>query len=87
MRQRARARLSAALLISVFVGGLPLTAANAGPGPYSGGPTDFYEATDGAEIALTVVLPPGYTEGRRYPTILEMAGYENGSASRPTAGR
>jgi uncharacterized protein len=51
------------------------------PGPYSGGPTHFFTSSDGDEIALTIVLPKGYKKGKRYPTILEMAGYENGSAS------
>jgi putative CocE/NonD family hydrolase len=51
------------------------------PGPYSGGPTHYFTASSGVEIALTVVLPRGYDEKERYPTIFEMAGYENGSAS------
>ena len=50
-------------------------------GPYSGGPTHYFTSSDGDEIALSVVLPDGYKKGKRYPTILEMAGYENGSAS------
>ncbi|MEA2497965.1 MAG: uncharacterized protein QOH26_370 [Actinomycetota bacterium] len=50
-------------------------------GPYSGGPTHYFTSSDGDDIALTVVLPDGYKKGKRYPTILEMAGYENGSSS------
>ena len=55
--------------------------AGADPGPYSGGPNHYFTTSDGDEIALTVVLPHGYKKGRRYPTILEMAGYENGSTN------
>lgn len=51
------------------------------PGPYSGGPSHFFTSNAGDEIALTVVMPHGYRKGTRYPTILEMAGYENGSSS------
>lgn len=44
-----------------------------------GGPTDFFNVTDGTSIALTVCYPRSYVAGRRYPALLEMAGYENGS--------
>ena len=61
---------------------LPAATAEArDPGPYQGGPTHYFTSSDGDEIALTVVLPKGYKKGRRYPTILEMAGYENGSTN------
>lgn len=59
----------------------PVTAGARSPGPYSGGPTHYFTSSDGDEIALSVVLPHGYKKGKRYPTILEMAGYENGSSS------
>jgi len=49
-------------------------------GPYSGGPTDFVETSQG-QIAVSVVLPKDYDPAKTYPSILEMAGYENGSAS------
>lgn len=73
-------------LLAVVVGAVALPAAAAGPavagpGPYSGGPTHYFTSSNGEEIALSVVLPEGYEEGKQYPTILEMAGYENGSAS------
>jgi len=51
------------------------------PGPYSGGPTHYFRTSEGVEIALAVVLPDGYEKGKRYPTIFEMAGYENASVS------
>ena len=57
------------------------TPALGAPGPYSGGPTHYFTTSNGFDIALSVVLPDGYEEGTTYPTILEMAGYENGSAS------
>jgi putative CocE/NonD family hydrolase len=57
------------------------TAGGRDPGPYQGGPTYYFTSSEGDEIALTVVLPHGYEKGKRYPTILEMAGYENGSVN------
>jgi putative CocE/NonD family hydrolase len=35
---------------------------------------------DGIEIAVNVRLPDGYVEGRKYPTLFEMSGYDGGSA-------
>ncbi|HVF53920.1 MAG TPA: CocE/NonD family hydrolase [Actinomycetota bacterium] len=81
MRLHFGARICAASVVSLIVITTPFNAASAGPGPYSGGPTDYFTTSDGVDIALTVVLPHAYQEGKRYPTILEMAGYENGSAS------
>ena len=70
------------LALAVLAAALaPAAAAERSPGPYSGGPTHYFTSSDGDEIAMTVVLPRGYEKGKRYPTILEMAGYENGSAS------
>ncbi len=85
MRLRLRACLPALILPSLIVSTTSVGTVSAGPGPYSGGPTDYFTTSDGTDIALSVVLPPDYQEGKRYPTILEMAGYENGSAS--TGGR
>jgi uncharacterized protein len=70
------------LVVAVVAAGFSPTSAGAlDLGPYKGGPTHYYTSSDGDEIALTVVLPDGYKKGKRYPTILEMAGYENGSTS------
>jgi putative CocE/NonD family hydrolase len=70
------------LAVALLATGLAPAAARAQPpGPYSGGPTHYFTSSAGDEIALTVVLPDGYKKGKRYPTILEMAGYENGSSS------
>ena len=80
----SRARRVASGLVAVAALATMLYAPSADArsiGPYSGGPTHYFKSSDGDEIALTVVLPDGYKKGKRYPTILEMAGYENGSAS------
>jgi uncharacterized protein len=74
----SRGFLAVVLLATVLT---PAAASARDPGPYSGGPTHYFTSSDGDEIALTVVLPRGYKKGKRYPTILEMAGYENGSVS------
>ena len=76
-RRVAGSLLSLAALATAFVP----APAGADPGPYSGGPNHYFTTSDGDEIALTVVLPHDYKKGRRYPTILEMAGYENGSTN------
>jgi len=69
------------MVVAVLATTVPSATAAAGPGPYSGGPTHYFTSSAGDEIALSVVLPEGHKKGKRYPTILEMAGYENGSAS------
>jgi putative CocE/NonD family hydrolase len=84
-RMRGRALSASLLALSALAMSVPAPTASAKPGPYEGGPTDFFTTSDGDEIALTVVLPKGYEKGKRYPAILEMAGYENGSSN--AAGR
>jgi predicted acyl esterase len=44
------------------------------------GPTHYVEMPDGTLIAVNVKVPPGYEPGRKYPVVLEMSGYESGSA-------
>jgi uncharacterized protein len=44
-------------------------------------PDTFVRMSDGVEIAVSVTLPEGYEEGRRYPTLFEMSGYDGGSAA------
>ena len=50
-----------------------------------GGPTDFVTLSDGTSIAVNVVYPDSFDPAQpgaiKYPAILEMAGYENGSSS------
>lgn len=85
MRSARPLRLAWALIIvaavATMVSPAAVQARSRGPGPYSGGPTHYFTTSAGFDIALSVVLPEGYKKGKRYPAILEMAGYENGSAS------
>jgi uncharacterized protein len=50
-----------------------------------GGPTNFVTLSDGTSIAVNVVYPSSFDAAHpaatKYPAILEMAGYENGSSS------
>ena len=48
---------------------------------FHGGPTNFITMSDGASIAVNVVLPKGFDPEKKYPALFEMAGYENGSSS------
>lgn len=75
---RSRWSLLVVLVLAVVAGVVPLAA---DVGPYHGGPTHYFTASDGTRIALSVMFPHGYKAGARYPAILEIAGYENGSAS------
>ena len=89
MRARTRNSIAMALTALVALGAQAAPALGSPgptnierqPGPYSGGPTHYFTTSAGFDIALSVVLPDGYEKGETYPTILEMAGYENGSAS------
>jgi len=47
-------------------------------------PTGYVELRDGTLIAVNIRMPIGFEEGRRYPTIFEMSGYESGSAGDQT---
>lgn len=50
-----------------------------------GGPDTFVTLSDGTSIAMNVVFPRSYNPARpaakKFPTIFEFAGYENGSSS------
>jgi putative CocE/NonD family hydrolase len=52
--------------------------------PYPPAPTDYVEMSDGTLIAINVRMPNDFVEGRRYPTIFEMSGYDGGSSGDPT---
>lgn len=52
------------------------------PPSFTGGPTHFADVPGGASIAMNVVFPKNYDPSKQYPTIFEMAGYENGSSSK-----
>lgn len=68
-------------LVALVVAAPLFAPAAADIGPFHGGPTHYYTTSDGTDIALSVVFPKGFDPSQTYPTILEMAGYENGSAS------
>lgn len=72
-RGRFTAGLMAACLTAVVVV-LPSAPAQAAPNTY-------IRMSDGVLIAMNVQMPDGWHKGDSVPTIFEMAGYENGSAS------
>jgi uncharacterized protein len=49
-------------------------------------PNGYVEMSDGTLIAVNIRMPKGYVEGRRYPTIFEMSGYDGGSSDGTTPG-
>ncbi|HWH33563.1 MAG TPA: CocE/NonD family hydrolase [Egibacteraceae bacterium] len=80
MRQRrgTRGRLVTALVALVAGAALlPLLPATAAPNGY-------VEMSDGVLIAVNVRPPRNFVEGRRYPAVFEMSGYDGGSASDQT---
>ena len=52
--------------------------------PALAGPTDYIEMSDGTLIAINVRPPDNFEEGKAYPTIFEMSGYDGGSADGDT---
>lgn len=78
MQRSSRTALWLGVVLVLGLGVLPLAAE---VGPFQGGPTNYFTASDGTEIAFSVMLPRNFDASKRYPAILEMAGYENGSAS------
>ncbi|MGH3440848.1 MAG: CocE/NonD family hydrolase [Nitriliruptorales bacterium] len=77
-RSRHLAAVTALLLVATL---LPAALA---PRPAAASPTRYVEMSDGVPIAVNVVVPEHCTEAAPCPTILEMAGYENGSADGKT---
>ena len=61
------------VLASLLVPFLPAPRAEASP-------NTFVTMSDGVQIALNVRMPNGYEEGKTYPTIFEMNGYDGGSS-------
>ncbi len=49
--------------------------------PAQAAPNTYIRMSDGVIIAMNVRMPDNFEKGREYPTVFEMAGYENGSAS------
>lgn len=87
LQRSSRGARSVVLVLAVAVIGalVPLT-------PASAGPTDYIEMSDGIEIAINVRFPDGkfgtgsYNEGngKTYPVLFEMSGYDGGSADGDT---
>ncbi|HEX2051827.1 MAG TPA: CocE/NonD family hydrolase [Actinomycetota bacterium] len=77
----ARRALAWTLGIAALVAGFsyPVPEAEAAPNRY-------VTLSDGTSIAINVRMPEGYVEGRRYPTIFEMSGYDGGSSDGTTPG-
>lgn len=71
--KRLISSISTACLVASILVVLPVTRAEASP-------NTFVEMSDGVEIALNVRMPDDYREGRSYPTIFEMNGYDGGSS-------
>lgn len=77
MRRSLRLVLVHGLLVAaaVAVGTAPGAAAS---------PTGYVTVSDGTQIAISVHYPRGYRKGARYPSVLEMSGYDGGSAQGQT---
>jgi putative CocE/NonD family hydrolase len=72
----SRTRLwSIGALVAVFAGLLV-----GASGPASAAPNGYVRMSDGTLIAVNVRMPDGFVEGKQYPTIFEMSGYDGGSA-------
>lgn len=68
------------LLTGTLAGGLTATTVR----DAHAAPTHYVEMSDGTKIAVNVRVPEGCTADSPCPTVLEMAGYENGSADGKT---
>jgi putative CocE/NonD family hydrolase len=77
---RARPILLTAALLAGVIATRPAPAEHV-----HGGPDAFVTVSDGTSIAVSIVFPdsfdPANPGAKKYPTIYEMAGYENGSSS------
>lgn len=70
-------RVLAALVVSALAGTFLVSL----PAPAQAAPNTYVRMSDGVLIAMNVRMPDGYEQGDKVPTIFEMGGYENGSAS------
>ncbi len=73
----ASARWIAGFLVVALLAALLLARAAR---PAAAAPNNYVTMPDGVQLAIHVRLPDGYVEGRRYPTLFEMSGYDGGSA-------
>jgi uncharacterized protein len=72
------AMLAAAMPVVLIAIGLVLApAAHAGP-------THYVTVSDGTQIAINIRMPDDFVEGRSYPTVFEMSGYDGGSSDGDT---
>jgi putative CocE/NonD family hydrolase len=51
------------------------------PRPAQAAPNGYVTMSDGTSIAINVRMPDNFVEGKQYPTIFEMSGYDGGSAT------
>lgn len=72
--QAVRKPVSWAVALSVLVLLLPLAQ------PAQAGPNEYVTMSDGIRIALNIRKPDNFVEGKTYPTVFEMSGYDGGSA-------
>jgi uncharacterized protein len=75
-------RRGAALTIAVFLLGTLLALVPAREAHAS--PNTYVTLSDGTSIALNVRMPKNFKEGRTYPTLFEMSGYDGGSSDGTT---
>lgn len=52
--------------------------------PAGAAPNGYVEMSDGTLIAINVKMPKGFKKGHSYPAILQMSGYDGGSATGQT---
>ncbi len=74
-RRSTRLGLAAALLATGVVG---VAAAR----PSQAEPIQYVRMDDGVRIAVSVHYPKHYVQGRRYPSVLEMSGYDGAGAAK-----
>jgi hypothetical protein len=77
VRARRRVRTVASAVVALVA---ITTLADAADHRATAAPNNYVTLPDGVQIAINVRLPDGYTDGRRYPTVFEMSGYDGGSA-------
>ena len=63
---------AASLIASLFVA--------LAPAPAKASPNTFVIMSDGVQIALNIRMPDNFQEGKSYPTVFEMSGYDGGSS-------
>lgn len=77
MSRSLHRRFFASLTVAGLAGALLVSL----PAPAHAAPNTYIRMSDGVLIAMNVRMPKGYEKGDKVPTIFEMGGYENGSAS------